>query len=115
VNVGRQFRPALNHPCVLCGPLGCCCQVLAQDPANATQHYVLPMPKWEGRESALLKRLAVRGPSPPRGGAVQQHVFALRACYCYYCCYQFCTQFKFRPVRRAGRQGLQVGVIPAAS
>eukprot|EP00775_Hariotina_reticulata_P003331 gene3331-3608_t len=32
--------------------------VLAQDPANATQHYVLPMPKWEGRESALLKRLA---------------------------------------------------------
>eukprot|EP00879_Flechtneria_rotunda_P008959 GHRR01009380.1.p1 GENE.GHRR01009380.1~~GHRR01009380.1.p1 ORF type:complete len:1159 (+),score=411.60 GHRR01009380.1:174-3479(+) len=32
--------------------------VLAQDPANAALRYVLPMPKWEGRESALLKRLA---------------------------------------------------------
>jgi hypothetical protein len=35
------------------------CQVLAQDPAKAAASYVLPMPKWEGRESALLKRLAV--------------------------------------------------------
>lgn len=32
--------------------------VLAQDPAKAAASYVLPMPKWEGRESALLKRLA---------------------------------------------------------
>jgi hypothetical protein len=39
--------------------LCCCCQVLAQDPAKAAASYVLPMPKWEGRESALLKRLAV--------------------------------------------------------
>eukprot|EP00878_Enallax_costatus_P024930 GHUV01026636.1.p1 GENE.GHUV01026636.1~~GHUV01026636.1.p1 ORF type:complete len:670 (+),score=220.90 GHUV01026636.1:292-2301(+) len=33
--------------------------VLAQNPSSAAASYVLPMPKWEGRESALLKRLAV--------------------------------------------------------
>lgn len=47
----------------------CCCllmtavfpvlQVLAQNPRQSGQHYVLPMPKWPVRESALLKRLAV--------------------------------------------------------
>jgi hypothetical protein len=35
--------------------------VLAQKPMQAAQHYVLPMPMWPVRESALLKRLAVRG------------------------------------------------------
>jgi hypothetical protein len=35
-------------------------QVLAHNPGQTVQHYVLPMPKWPVRESALLKRLAVR-------------------------------------------------------
>jgi hypothetical protein len=39
-----------------------CLQVLAQNPGQSSQHYVLPMPKWPVRESALLKRLAVSGP-----------------------------------------------------
>jgi hypothetical protein len=45
---------------VLCLPLLPMLQVLAQNPGQAVQHYVLPMPKWPVRESALLKRLAVR-------------------------------------------------------
>lgn len=38
----------------------CCPQILAKNPGQSVQHYVLPMPKWPVRESALLKRLAVR-------------------------------------------------------
>jgi hypothetical protein len=44
-------------------------QVLAQNPGQSSQHYVLPMPKWPVRESALLKRLAVSGP----WGSTSQH------------------------------------------
>lgn len=54
---------AQNPPpaCVLPWPLCLCLQVLAQNPGQSVQHFVLPMPKWPVRESALLRRLAVGG------------------------------------------------------
>lgn len=53
-------------------------QVLAQNPGQSVQHYVLPMPKWPVRESALLKRLAVSLQSSP--GTLPQSTCAASLC-----------------------------------
>lgn len=34
-------------------------QALSKDPVKASEHFVLPMPKWEGRQSGLLRSLQV--------------------------------------------------------
>lgn len=44
--------PRTEFPLVLPTP-----QRLASSPQASTQHYILPMPKWQERESTLLKRL----------------------------------------------------------
>lgn len=71
--------PRLWPPCrlhCLLQPPTTTTQVLAQDPAKAAAHYVLPMPKWEGRESALLKRLAVSTRHKRDSGAAVCHCAA---------------------------------------
>lgn len=55
----HRLGPVLRRPHRRSPALSCPCppQALASSPAAASGQYVLPMPKWEVRESALLKRL----------------------------------------------------------